>query len=96
MSAAPATADRRLARIADLSPALSGAAMALELALAGVGALDDDDALPVHHAEDLQYLARHVAELVEGVAATARDRPPRWGVGATFQGVPQAEAPLDG
>jgi hypothetical protein len=89
MSAAATTAGRRLAAIGDLSPALSGAAMAL----AGVAALDEEDALPGHHAEGLQYLARHVSELVEGVAAVARDRPPQWRSGTTFQDVPQAEAP---
>jgi hypothetical protein len=93
MSTTPATAERRLAAITDLSPALSGAAMALELAVAGADALDQEDALPDRYAEGLQYLARHVAEMVESMAAVAQDRPPRWRLGMTFDAVRPFGAP---
>jgi hypothetical protein len=84
---------RRLVNIADLSLSLTSATMALELALAGVGALDEEDALPMRHGEGLQYLAQHVSELAEGVAALANDRPPRWRIGITFADVPRHEVP---
>jgi hypothetical protein len=67
--------------------------MALELAVAGVAALDQEDALPPHHDEGLQYLVRHVAELTEGVAALANDRPPRWRIGDTLRDVKPYETP---
>jgi hypothetical protein len=42
------------------------------MALAGVEAFDEEDALPHRCTEGLQYLAGHVAEMVEGVAAVAQ------------------------
>ncbi|HEV7266383.1 MAG TPA: hypothetical protein VGN83_15900 [Falsiroseomonas sp.] len=85
---------RRLAAIDDLSTALSGASMALELAMAGVDALDRDSALPFFHGEGVQYLARHVSERAEGIVALAQDRPPRWRIGETLRDVkPYEPAP---
>jgi len=85
------TPEQRLVAIGDLSTALTGAATALDLALAGAVALDRGSALPHHHAEGTEYLAQHLAELVEGVAALAQDRPPRWIIGMTFRDVPPCE-----
>jgi hypothetical protein len=84
---------RRLVNIADLSLSLTSATVALELALAGVDALDSQEALPMRHAEGLQYLAQHVSELAEGVAALANDRPPRWRIHHVLDTVPRYEVP---
>jgi hypothetical protein len=58
-----------------------------------VDALDNDDALPIRHAEGLQYLAQHLSELAEGVAALANDRPPRWRIHHVLASVPPWEMP---
>ena len=84
---------RRLVNIADLSLSLTSATVALELALAGVDALDNEDALPIRHSEGLQYLAQHVSELAEGVAALANGRPPRWRIHNVLANVPPYEVP---
>jgi hypothetical protein len=93
MSAEPKTAERRLANIGDLSGALSGATAALELAVAGIAAMDQEDGLPGHHADGLQHLAQHVAQLAEGIAALANDRPPRWRIHHVLADVPHFEVP---
>jgi hypothetical protein len=88
MSHEATPAERRLAAIGDLSVSLSGAAAALELGLAGAAAMDRDNMLPDHYSEGLEYMARHLSEVAEGVAALAQNRPPRWMIGMEFRDVP--------